>query len=342
MKGYSTDKTSGPQKHVTLQPIAGGKHAADMVPKAVALVTALDQVPSAGTVNSIEVVGHVAKAFDVIRFTGGVNENTEVSVSKVDANNIFLYHKFDAALTAADTFKIMRYVTLTITPDGELVTSSGPIRFIKDAVSTQVLEDTGTPANTVALPVKLMGLTGEINVTAGDLNVQTSHTGANPDSVRVGNGTNELGINANLEALTHDTDLLAEQVLQKALLTSLDGKDFSTEAKQDVIITALAALNTKSVHEAIFVGTQALTTAGFVSIGAVIPAGTTIKEIEIFYKDGSTIEVFDDNAGNSLGMVTQAGGKIPVNVVGDNALRIHLQVKGADVAVDDLTVNLIK
>jgi len=386
MKGYSTDRTSGSQEHVTIQPIAGGKHASDMVPKALAELTPLEQTPTDGSINSIELAGHVAKVDDVVRFTGGVNENTEVAVKSVDANNIYLYHKFDVALTAADTFKIMRYVTLTISTDGELVTSSGPLQFVQDSVTTQVIEDTVTPSNNAPLPVKLMNLAGAINVTAGDLHVQLSHVGATADSSRIGDGTNELGITASNEAQVKDADLLVEALLHTTSLSNLDGKDFATqatsaailakliaapateakqdtsntslasilakliaapatEAKQDNIITELQSLvasSNREVEESVFIQSAALNTSTYLGLGTAIPAGVTLREIEVFCKDGSTIEVFDADGGNSLGMVTQAGGKIPVNLVGDNVLRVHLRVLGANATVDDLTVNLIK
>lgn len=357
-----------------------------MVPKALAELTPLEQTPTDGSINSIELAGHVAKVDDVVRFTGGVNENTEVAVKSVDANNIYLYHKFDVALTAADTFKIMRYVTLTISTDGELVTSSGPLQFVQDSVTTQVIEDTVTPSNNAPLPVKLMNLAGAINVTAGDLHVQLSHVGATADSSRIGDGTNELGITASNEAQVKDADLLVEALLHTTSLSNLDGKDFATqatsaailakliaapateakqdtsntslasilakliaapatEAKQDNIITELQSLvasSNREVEESVFIQSAALNTSTYLGLGTAIPAGVTLREIEVFCKDGSTIEVFDADGGNSLGMVTQAGGKIPVNLVGDNVLRVHLRVLGANATVDDLTVNLIK
>lgn len=69
------------------------------------------------------------------------------------------------------------------------VTFDDPVKYLLDGVLTSVEEDTVTPANSTPLPVKLISAGGEINVTAGDINVQLSHTGANFDSTRVGDGT---------------------------------------------------------------------------------------------------------------------------------------------------------
>jgi hypothetical protein len=79
-----------------------------------------------------------------------------------------------------------------------------------------VAKDTADSANTVAVPVEIVSGSGtEINITAGDLNVQTSAYGPNYDSMRIGDGINELAINANLEALTRDADAIAELVAIK-------------------------------------------------------------------------------------------------------------------------------
>lgn len=74
------------------------------------------------------------------------------------------------------------------------------IAFIRNGSEVVVTEDTGTPANNIPLPVKLTSVTGDINITAGDLNVQLSDQGANPDVTRIGDGTNQLGISAANEA----------------------------------------------------------------------------------------------------------------------------------------------
>ena len=248
IKGWESDKKIGEQKYQTVQTIGTGRHGSDMIPKAVYALSPIDSVPEAGSTDrSIVLAGNSSKVGDIVRFTGGVLEGQEVGITSKDGSSMIFSHSFDAAITAAETFKIMRHITLTIDQAGALSTSSGPIQFIKDAATVTVTEDTGTPANNIPFPVKLVDVTGDVNITAGDLNVQLSHLGANADSTRIGDGTNELAVNANLEALVHDTDLLAEQVLQKALLTSLDGKDFSTSAKQDALKVTQDAILAKII-----------------------------------------------------------------------------------------------
>lgn len=415
-KGYASNQMLTRQEHQTLQDIGAGKHAADMVPKALYATTALELVATGGGVeytkiddklkqtSYLELAASGAKVGSVIRMTSGALDGIEVAVSKVDGDRLYFSYNFGASeVVAGDTFYVMEYITLTITKDGELSTSSGPIQFIKDGIAQVVTEDTVDPSNNAPLPVKLTSVTGDINITAGDLNVQTSHVGASADSMRLGNGVNELAISADLEAQVHDPKALAEALLLKTavakeakqdaanlLLTSIDGKDFATEttlatrateatlatraseatlatratevtsaailakmlaapateAKQDDIITELQAIKAgeiKSVHQSQFNNTKALSTLTYASVGTLIPNGTIIREIEVLYKNGETIEVFDANGGTSLGIVTQAGGKLPTNVIGDGATKlIHLRAMFADFTAEDLVVNLIK
>lgn len=69
--------------------------------------------------------------------------------------------------------------------------------FLRNGQQVVVSKDTVTPANSTPLPVELMGATGEVAINAANLNIEvrTSAYGANPDSVRVSDGTDELAIN---------------------------------------------------------------------------------------------------------------------------------------------------
>ena len=248
IKGFSSDQKIGLQEYMTLQKISGGKAAADMLPKAVYSIQVPNFIPEGGTLSSIRLTAHQAQVGDMIRFDAGPHKGIELTVSKIEANEIFFNYKLSAAVTAADEFKILKYLTLTISEDGSLQTSQGPIQIVKDAAVVQVNKDTVDPNNTVTMPVEIVGADGAvINITAGDINVQNSHTGANPDSIQVGNGFNIMDVNASKEALTHDADVLAELLLQKALLTSIDGKDFSTATKQDAALVELQAILAKII-----------------------------------------------------------------------------------------------
>jgi hypothetical protein len=88
----------------------------------------------------------------------------------------------------------------TLTPGG--VSSSAPIQILKDGASVIVTKDSSVPANTIPVPVEVVAASGTpINITAGDLNVQLTHAGANYDSTRIGDGTDLLAITAAGEAM---------------------------------------------------------------------------------------------------------------------------------------------
>ena len=386
------------EKYATVNPVGAGRHALDVFPKALAPLQAVDYIPEGGSTTSLQFTAHSFKLGDVVRFTAGDYEGTEVSVVDVDTNTIYFGFKFSTALSAVDTCVIARPITLTIDSDGNLSTSSGPIQFIKNSIVQQVVEDTATPANNAPLPVKLTGVTGDVNITAGDLNVQLSDQGVNADVVRLGDGTNQQGFNASSEALSHDQDVLDELVLQKALLTSLEGKDFasettlatrsseatlatraseatlatraseatlatraseatsaailakiiaapSTEAKQDTIITALGNLlakssEIKSVIDSYYLANPTIPTATRL-LTVTVPALSTAYELEIFTKSGDNFTAYDASvAGNVIGRFTQAGARIPVNLVA--GVEVYLQSDtGLDIIASDLTINLI-
>jgi len=245
-KGISPPKLSGLDEndfrvhdlYVTIQDIGSDRSALDVLPKAIFPVASFTL--DAASDDRILTFGaaHGARKGDVIRFTSGALINLEVGVHSVlSATTLLLTSKLSSTSSGLDV-TVMRYLTLTLDSTGSLITTPGPMSYIRDTVTTSVeedtatpannralpahsfftldgvqvpvVEDTGTPANNTPLPVKLTSVTGDINITAGDLNVQTTHLGVNADSMRIGNGVNEMGVNASLEALTHDADALTE------------------------------------------------------------------------------------------------------------------------------------
>jgi len=281
----SGDKLS----YVTAQEIPGKRIAMDVLIHGVT-VQSTGHIIEAGSVQRrIVSTAHGAKAGQFMRPTSGNSVNEEIPITKViDANTFVIAAPFDLSL--ADTFEIVRTVTPNYTAAGDLnvvVSGSGPIEFNLDGVSTVVSEDTvapvnsnplpskmfievdgvmypvrkdtSVPANTVSVPVEITGASGPINITAGDLNVQLSDQGPNADVTRVGDGTNQWGMNASKEGLVHDADALAELVDINVdtsdiadSVASIDTKTpalvggnvpvvmtgVSTEAKQDAQITS--------------------------------------------------------------------------------------------------------
>ena len=229
------------EDHITAQPVRNNQIAKDVIAHLAMSVVASDAVEAASTTTIINATGHSAKPGDVILFTSGNLSGDEVRVIATETNSIEVAEILSEAPAAADTFDILRNQFLKTNGDGSLevnaVLTPAPIRFTLDGADQIVTEDTVTPANNAPLPVKLTSTTGDINITAGDLNVQTSHTGASFDSMRIGDGTETVDVNASNEMQVRDDDA-------NTALTSLDGKDFATE-------TTLATLATESTASAI-------------------------------------------------------------------------------------------
>lgn len=207
-KGYS-DR----EKHerlsaefVTVSPIAPSKIALDVRDTGTVSVLASDAVEASSTTSVINATAHAALVGDKIRFTSGSLSRLEFDVWSVTANTITLGQTASVAPSAGNTFDILRSTALTVSSAGTISTSSAPIQFVLDGADQEVTEDTVTPANNRPLPVKLVSFTGDINVTADDLNVSISHIN---DSVKIGDGTDLLAINADgsLNATVSATNL---------------------------------------------------------------------------------------------------------------------------------------
>lgn len=211
----------------------------DKTPSAIAITAIVDILGVDGQVEfwQITLPLHTASKNDVMRMITGTLLAWEYDILQViDANNFYILPISDTKPIVAETAKVLGWTTSKSSQEGELVVvlAPSPIAYVLDGVDTEVEEDTavaannkalpsqlfiykdgtqypisidtGTPANTVGVPVILTGAAGPINITAGDLNVQLTDQGANYDATRIGDGTNLLGINANNEALVKDTD----------------------------------------------------------------------------------------------------------------------------------------
>lgn len=152
-----------------------------------------------------------ARAGDFVRFETGAAKHIEIPIVKAETNRFLIAINSGLLPAAADTFYILRYTTPKVDENGDLsiAIAPAPIQFVKNGSSQTVIEDTVTPANNNPLPVKLTGVTGDIAITAQNLNVQLSDQGANPDVTRIGDGTNQLGITATNEAKVRAAQLPA-------------------------------------------------------------------------------------------------------------------------------------
>lgn len=240
-----------PDNFATVNHVGSKKYALDVLPKAVFPLTALAQTLDGVTQGQrvIFLTAHGARPGDFVRFASGGNTSVEAPIFETpDANTIVLGMKLPSAPTGGtDTVFIMRHITLTLDSSGALITSNGPIQYVRDGLPQQVIKDTVTPANTRPLPVELVstaGIEATFNVTTGDLNIQSTHDGADHpwDSIRIGDGTNLMAVNASLEAQVRDDDLNTEVAAMNAKF--VDGNDIG-----DVTVNNAAGASAVNIQD---------------------------------------------------------------------------------------------
>lgn len=104
-------------------------------------------------------------------------------------------------------------------------------------VKSALTDESGTPYSpSNPLHVQLSDGSVNIGTVNADLDVQLDHTGATPDSVQIGDGTETLSINTDNEALVHDLDT---HTALSGLNTDLNNQFDESQVKQDTIIGEL-------------------------------------------------------------------------------------------------------
>lgn len=282
--GYSNQKKYGEAQYKTIQHVGSDKFGVNTAQMYLFDITPVATPISNVTVDSessqkiwLEITNHQARIGDIIRFPNSADPmfGWELEVIEVlDANILSVYNL--GLPTVGQMVKTCRWITAKADAEGALTTTAGPVQFIKNGITSTVVEDTVDPNNNQALPVKLMGTAGPINITAGDLNVQMTDTGANFDSLRVGDGSgNYIGVTANDEALTHDPEAIAA-------LESIDTKTPALVSGRVPVDTGLAQPLTDALLRATPVPVQGTVTVGnFPSVQTVsvnnFPASQTVQ-----------------------------------------------------------------
>ena len=241
------------KEFVTVQPIGSNKHALDTLNYGATSIIDNGVAELGSTDKILKLTAHGARKGDIVRIKTSANniEEFEVSVfAVVDANTIELAAILSSALSAGDTVDILRPLMLKLEASGAMTLAQGPMQIVKNGVNTEVTKDTATPSNTVPVPVEVVAASGTpINITAGDLNVQLTHLGANADSTRIGNGVNEMDVNGNKEALVHDQDVLLalNDVLSTMGDLALDATvgTLATEATLNAVGLVVSSIDTK-------------------------------------------------------------------------------------------------
>ena len=164
-------------KKVTLDTKIHGEFRTSALPKVIASV-ATDY-----PLRVLKITAHGAVKGDSIRFEGTAANPyfSAKAINVPDANTLIIGSTLPVAPLVSDEVFVLKPIVPLYDEDGALQVSQGPLQFIKDGATVQVVEDTVTPSNNLPLPVKLTSVTGDINITARDLNVQLSDTGPNPD-----------------------------------------------------------------------------------------------------------------------------------------------------------------
>lgn len=164
IRGWPSSKKKGDTQgqHVTIEPMGQEQNGMTVSAKVFVYQVATDAVEAGSTTTVINASAHLAKAGDVIRFTSGALNEIETKVIETATNSITVADTFSVAPTAADTFQILRPRWANVNAAGELPISlaAAPIQFVLDSVDTEVEEDTGTPGNSIPLPVKVLDAAG--------------------------------------------------------------------------------------------------------------------------------------------------------------------------------------
>lgn len=232
-RGWPTQEKDDRLKHqfATVEPVREKQYGLSVNAAVYVYSVGLDAAEASSTTYVINATAHAARQGDIIRFTSGTHSGREVKVESVSTNAITLAETLSSAVANGVTFQILRPKYPVVDSDGLLSvsTTSAPIQFVLDAVDTEVMKDTVTPANSRPLPVELMGVSGPINITAGDLNVALSHAN---DSVKIGDGTETANVNASNELQVADDTA-------RTRLATIAGAVSGTEMQVDVLTSAL-------------------------------------------------------------------------------------------------------
>lgn len=201
----------------------------------------------------------------------------------------------------------------TVDPTNNIAMPVGNFIY-KDGIQVPITKDTLDPNGTIGMPVEIVAVDGtEINITAGDINVQTSHAGVSYDSMRVGDGINLLQINANLQAEVHDTDL------NTAIGTQADATEEDNTVDASMIAYIRGALAKLETIEASNSAIEASNSAIEASIAR-------LAQIDSFYYDGVA-----ETTGNTIG--TTAGNIKKINVHSQIGQPMSVSIGGTVVAV---------
>lgn len=166
-QGYSNQKKKGAAQFKTIHGTGSDSFGTSSVPKYLYDISVADQpiisisdiIGKDGQVQfwNIEITAHGASAGNILRLVDGTLKNFEFEVVLApDLDNIYVLPTSNAKPSIADNARIMGWVTAKSDEDGnpQVSLAPSPVKFVLDAVVTNVSKDSAIPANTIALPVE--------------------------------------------------------------------------------------------------------------------------------------------------------------------------------------------
>lgn len=269
---------------------------------------------SNSTFDKIVTAGVIPDAGDMIRFVTGAYIGLERTVKDLNTSGTTFFYLTEALPSSPTgyTYDILKKTTVTADQYGNLlvttssISSSGPIKFNLDGSVVEVTEDSIIPSNNLPLPVKITSATGPINITAGDLNVQLSDVGLNPDVTRLGDGTSQMKLRANgagaglHEIYVTDSSVAAQLNLTVKNLQYIDCSTTSITTAAYVELITSTTSDTKKIQVLDTTGrwTQIATGASASEIPLLIVGPGSVEIVPAIVPSGTRISVkaLDANA----------------------------------------------
>jgi hypothetical protein len=206
-----------------------------------------------------------ARRGDFVRFETGAAQFKEIAIIKVETNRFLLGAFVSPPPAPNDTFFIMRYATQRVDQDGTQLVSiaPSPTSFVLNGTTTNVQEDTNTPANSKPLPVKVLDSAGLVPDFATQATLLTRATEATALSIK-----SDTAAIAAVDFATETT--LAAAAANIALI---QGKDFATQ-------TTLLTRATEATALAIKADTAAIAAKDFATETTLAAAAANIALIQ--------------------------------------------------------------
>ena len=202
------------------------------------------------------------------------------------------------------------------------------------SLSTKV-DDLATEATLESVDTKLDSLATEATLASLDTKVDDLATEATLASLST--KVDDLATEATLESVDTKLDSLATEATLASLDTKVD--DLATEATLGAILAALNTPPKEKIVASTYEASVQVETGVSSDVGPNTPE-VPIHKIQIIYNDGMAVAV--RFGGVLLGIVTQAGNTIPVDILGDGT-KLSIEPFGvpSEVPLEGLVINLI-